>query len=519
MPFASEFLLEIDAHDGAGVRTARLSSSGFTTNPTDNPANAIYQEGIVDPGTFRRSLFAGSSTLGQSEAGYGEIVLANADGALDWLVGAGLDGRAAVLKRLDGRRSAYASAETIMRATLTGGDNGSAWTELRLRLYDRLRELDKPLQANRYAGTTTAAGSTADGSPDLKDRIKPLVFGRVFNIELVPVNPFNLLYQASDGPCAAITCYDGGVLLTNAGDYPTIEALINASIRGGTVGTCLSLGLVRFGGAFNGKPAYAFTADVVEGATAASRSAAAIAQRILARMGITGVANLVVPSFAALQALAPQEVGIYVGDESTALSVLSEILGSIGGWIVPNALGQFEVGRITAPGGTPAWSFSMRDVMSESGIGLQVNPDTDGGLPAFRTVVRHSRVWRTHAESEIAPCAASRGAFLAVDYREAKAENAAVLGKHLLAPELVIDTLLTNAADAAAEAARRLALYSVRRDVISFPVRRDDAAVAVLGSTGTLTLPRFGYGAGRPMLVIGREEDPANERVTLTLWG
>ena len=44
-------------------------------------------------------------------------------------------------------------------------------------------------------------------------------------------------------------------------------------------------------------------------------------------------------------------------------------------------------------------------------------------------------------------------------------------------------------------------------------------AVGVLGATGTVTLNRLGYSGGRNMVVIGRREDPAKERVELTLWG
>ena len=519
MAEASEYLLEIEAHDGTALRIIRLSTSGYVTGPNDNPADAEYPAKIVDPGTFKQSMFSENRTMGQAQVGYGEIVVTNADGELDSILNYGVDGRAAVLKRLPSRRGAYASAETIMRATLTRADSVSAWTELRFRLYDRLLELDKPLQSNRYAGTTVSAGATANGSPDLKDRIKPLVFGRANNIELICVNPFNLLYQASDGPVVSITGYDGGIQLRNAGDFPSIAALIAASIPGGSCGTCLTLGLVRFGGAFTGKPGFVFTADVVEGATLAQRSASAVAQRILAKMGIAG-ASLVASSFTALQAAAPQEVGIYISDETTALAALSMILGSVGASIVPNALGQFEVQQMRAPG-VPVFSLTMDDILTDQGgsIGIVANPDTDAGLPAWRVVLRHSKIYRTHSESEVGPCAAERRIALGSEYREVRAESAAVRTKHLLAPELTIETLLTNAADAASEAARRLALYSVRRDVLSFPVRRDDAVAAVLGATGTVTMPRLSYQSGRNMVVIGRTEDPANERVVLTLWG
>ena len=240
------------------------------------------------------------------------------------------------------------------------------------------------------------------------------------------------------------------------------------------------------------------------------------------RVEVDGVAL----SSASLIAMAGDEIIMKAGaimmihDPATALAALSMILGSVGASIVPNALGQFEVQRLTGPG-TPVFGLTIDDILTDQGgsIGIVANPDTDSGLPAWRVVLRHSKVYRTHSENEVGVCAADRRITLGSEYREVRAENAAVRTKHLLAPELTIDTLLTNAADASAEAARRLALYGVRRDVLTFPVRRDDAVAAVLGATGTIIMPRLGYQAGRNMVVIGRTEDPANERVVLTLWG
>jgi hypothetical protein len=37
--------------------------------------------------------------------------------------------------------------------------------------------------------------------------------------------------------------------------------------------------------------------------------------------------------------------------------------------------------------------------------------------------------------------------------------------------------------------------------------------------TITVKLPRFGYAAGRDMVIIGREEKLKDRRVNLTVWG
>ncbi len=52
---ASEYLIDFAAHDGAGVVTLRVSTCGYVTKPTDDPANTVYDGCVVDPGTFQSS--------------------------------------------------------------------------------------------------------------------------------------------------------------------------------------------------------------------------------------------------------------------------------------------------------------------------------------------------------------------------------------------------------------------------------------------------------------------------------
>jgi hypothetical protein len=517
MSQASEFLLEIGAFDGAGTRTLRVSSCGYVTGPTDNPPNTIYPNHVNDPGYFARSLFEDGRTMGMSRADYGAIELTNAAGRLDNWLDYGFDGRPVVIKRIAGPQASFSTAETILRGTVEGLDGSSALTTLRLRLYDRRLELERALQTNRYSGATTSGGlvgNLVNGTADMKDQPKPLVYGRALVVKPILVNPFDLIYQVNDGAVAAIVAYEGGVTLTNRGDHATAAALQAAVLRPGQYATCLALGLFRIG--FT--PFYGITADVTEGATLALRSTGAVVQRMLSRLGLTGSDNINAATFAALQTVAPQEVGIYITDERSALDAIGAVLQSIGGYLVPNALGAFEVGRMAAPG-TPTWTVDENIILADD-LTLFSNPDTQRNLPAWRVVVRHTRIWELQDAERVGQFLSDdRKGYLATEYREAKADNAAVLVRHPLAPELVIETLLVNAADAAAESARRLALYGTRRDVIVIPVARENASAMLLGSTGTVRFVRYGYDIGKPMVVIGRKEDPANETVDLTVWG
>jgi hypothetical protein len=80
---------------------------------------------------------------------------------------------------------------------------------------------------------------------------------------------------------------------------------------------------------------------------------------------------------------------------------------------------------------------------------------------------------------------------------------------------------LLDAAGAAAEATRLLALYGTQRDVYEVTAHIGDSALYEIDLCDTvcLQLPRFGMDGGRYFQVIGITLDVRTERVELTLWG
>jgi|GEM_PF-5293524 len=113
----------------------------------------------------------------------------------------------------------------------------------------------------------------------------------------------------------------------------------------------------------------------------------------------------------------------------------------------------------------------------------------------------------------------ARAQWLAAEYRAAAATDAAVQVAHPLAREIRIDTLLVFAPVAQAEADRLLALYSVNRDRLRVRVPIAAVPADVLGKVLLLKVPRYGYSAGKLMVVIGTEEDYETDFIYLDLWG
>ncbi|MCO5078934.1 MAG: hypothetical protein M9937_25030, partial [Chelatococcus sp.] len=237
------YLVEIDAHNGAALLTFRFATEAYITSPSDSPANTIYEPRIVDPGSFSANLYNAGQTGGSASIGFGDLILANADGGLDAWFDYGFDGRRIEIKQLASVASSFSSAVTVFKGTIETIDTTDAWKTLRVRIFDNRLTLDRPLQVNRYAGTTLGAGNTAEGTEDLRDQPKPLVFGKVYGIRPYAANPFDGVFQVADNAVNDIDVFDGGSPLTQVGNYTSLAALIAATVLPGRYATCFSLGL------------------------------------------------------------------------------------------------------------------------------------------------------------------------------------------------------------------------------------------------------------------------------------
>ena len=76
-------------------------------------------------------------------------------------------------------------------------------------------------------------------------------------------------------------------------------------------------------------------------------------------------------------------------------------------------------------------------------------------------------------------------------------------------------------ADAQTEANRVLGLYKVRRDFVEIdtPLTPEALQILDLGKTVSVVIPRFGYDAGRNMVITGMEYNSATNILILALWG
>lgn len=507
--------LEVDAWNGAAVETLRFGSKTFVTPA---PANRVYLGCISDLGMLDVSIFDGGGTLGNPSASLGSIVLDNVDGSLDAYLNYGFDGRAYRLYELQEGAQSLGGALLLASGLLAGIDTSDALYSLRLRLRDARAALETPLLTARYAGTTTDGSMTTfEGDETLKGQIKPRIFGSATNMLPRQVNRFLNVWQVNDGPVASILPMDGGVPLTIAGDYPTPAAMLAANIASGATqrfATCLAAGLFRLDDAAQAQ----ITADVIEGATAASRRTGAIVGRLLALAGATAVDT---PSLDNLDFDVPGEIELVVDTDAEALAVIADALASVGAALTPLADGTFTVVRVAAPAGLPVASFTLRTIDEISSIALAKGPTAEGeGVPVHQIELTWGRVWQVQNEGDLAGSVTElRRAYVKEATRRIVVENAAVKAAHPLSQKLTFDTLFAAQADAQTEAARRLAIYSVRRDYLAIAVSEPESRGVMLGDVIRLTVPRFGWQVGKLFLVVGRSDDFTKRTVTLSIWG
>jgi hypothetical protein len=521
------YLIEITAYDPGvpGVVTLRYGSEGFS-----DPAGPGFFDGrlIVAP-TLTRTTFAGGTTFGPIEVGFGEIRLANADGGLDDLVDYGFDGRQ--LRVLIGETGdVYADfvellVGTIQQPTFTH-------EEVAFRIRDRLFELDTDIQTTLYAGTNSGATGQEGLADDIKGKPKPLSYGQVDNVTPVPVNTTQLIYQYHTGSGAtASAIYEGGGTITKGSDYTSLADMTTTAPSAGQARDWPGGGMFRLGSS----PTLPITCDVVEGASAADRTAAQILERIVTGPGGIDAGDVVAGDVTALDSATAAVVGVYISEPRTVLDVLTEVANAVGAWVGFDRQGQFRMRRFAAPSGTPVATLRIldRNAVADSTtldiIDVQrvATEDEGRGVPAYRYSLRYGRNWTQQRNGEMATTGISqaRRAFLAEDWRTAVDTDASVQTAHLKAIELEADSLIVAEAAAATEAARRLDLYSVRRDrlVIRTFLSPAMAEVVDLGAVVSVEMPRYGYDAGRLMTVIGISlgQDPAGrpDIVDLDLWG
>jgi hypothetical protein len=208
------YLAEIEAYDPAlgTTRILRFANRPFTTRSSESPANTLYEIGLQQPEDISRSLFANGATRGRSTIALGDLVLANPDGALDYLNELAFDGRTLTVRRSTKYQPSYPSDFTSFVTTMEQPECGLDTITLKTR--DQFYTVAAaPLQTNKYLGNN-ALPAGLEGTAELAGKPKPVCLGVVKSAPAPCVNTARLIYQVNDGAVNSIDAVrDQGVAL------------------------------------------------------------------------------------------------------------------------------------------------------------------------------------------------------------------------------------------------------------------------------------------------------------------
>lgn len=258
-------------------------------------------------------------------------------------------------------------------------------------------EVDKSVFKKNVLTATYAGTGSAEGSADIKNKLKPLIFGWAMNVEPVMLDAVNSVYQFSGyGAIEEVTkLYEkGSDFGASTGDYASYALLVAAAITPGRYATCLAEGLVRLGAPQAGL----ITGDIKGhkiGATTPRLSGAVIT----ALATIAGVSSAIIESttISAMDVAAPYNINMVLTDQTTWLEIAQKLALNVNWMPIIGLTGRFGVNAVSTSG---------TEVLTINAQGqalplVKKSNEQDVSYPYFKTVMSANQAWRVHTFDEI----------------------------------------------------------------------------------------------------------------------
>lgn len=216
-------------------------------SPSDQErANERAIPRLITGGRITRSVPIEATVTRRGQRTLGDAILANPDGALDYLV---------TDYTLSGGRIKALAAEPdddtndwalMYEATIDQVE--ATRTEIRISITTIADQLERSLQLRRYTG-----GGGYAGDASVAGRLRPTTWGECFGVDPVLFDASNRVYQVHDGQIQSIDAVmEGGLPYEFTEDCVDYDTLINATLASGEYATCLAFGLFRIGTTLEG---------------------------------------------------------------------------------------------------------------------------------------------------------------------------------------------------------------------------------------------------------------------------
>lgn len=492
------WLLTIEALDGANTPVTLRFASGDYTDPFGN----YYDLRIKQPALFTSGAYTSSVIQSGSRTAFGETVLINVDGGLDYLADYAVDGRMSVLSLRD--------ENNVITPIITGTVQNLSFdnTTISVRLRDPQEQLSINHPTTEYLGNNVPPDGLEGTADDIKGNVKPKVYGKARNASPVLVNAAQLIYQVHDQSTSPLVdvfvldVYDRGVMLDHHLLYTDLSTFLAATIPAGKYGTYE--GYIKLGQT----PTGTVTCDV--------DSDKHLLGDVFELLAVEAGYTLNSSSKTTLNTYG--SVGYYMTSKVTTASVFDLLASGIGGyWAFTDGVADEVFARQLVSPSSPTTFFEDFQIVSisRSSTGAGKN-----GIPVYKVKLKADKVETTQTDLAAAVSDAFK-ARLAVQYREALFESSATRTRHPLSEEIEITTAWRSLADAQTQAQRIQELLGVRRDTVKATVRLDAATVESIqiGTVVNLTSYKLGYSMSKNFIVLGYTLDARLSRVDLDLFG
>lgn len=450
-----------------------LSTVAYTTLPTDSPANRVYSPVVSGGVAFTETLpLDGSATLS-----VGDIELNNDDGLLDsWLDDVWVN---KPIRIYIGDVSWVRADFRLIFTGIVDNISSRAANRLNISLRDKLQRLNTPVSETLLGGTT----------PN-KDRLIPLCFGEVHNVEPLLVDPATLKYKVHGSAIERLI-----EVRDNGAPVSINESLIDGTFtlvaqQAGTI-TC----------SVQGDKPTTYSNRIADTITRLVTGYGKVSDRLT-------TADIDTAQFAEFNAAHPQPVGVYLNDRSNVIEVCQQLASSVGAQISMSREGLLRLLKITLPAtGTPL-VVTPSDYVAKS-LEIKERVDVKAAIK-----VGYCKNYTTQTGLNTGLPASHKDLFMQ-EYLSVTVKNQSVADTYKLNTEPVqTDTLLLTESDATAEANRLLTLWQQPRTVYKF-VGYSHLLTVTLGQTLTLVSPRFGLSEGKTGIVVGIQSDWVSRRVTI----
>lgn len=458
-------LVEVNVKSGGQEITRYLSTAAYVTSSTDTPSNQYYSPILTSGLQYTEKL----DISGEGGLSGGDLEIANTNGERDSWLDDVWDNRQIIAWIGDPSwsRSDFQMIFNGIVATIDSKDEKT----LTLTILDKLQRLNSPSTEAKISDLTA-------NNPTNKDNLLKLAFGEVHNVTPQLLDPTQLQYQVHNGAIEDILeVRDNGVPVSVTKDVSTGTFKLNQA-SAGTI-TC----------SVQGDKSGVYVNTI-----------AGIVKRIAKGFGTVVSrytdADIDLDNFSAFDLACPQPVGVYLESGDNVLSTCQEIAKSVDARLVTSRTGLLRLIQVNINGtGTP--------------VNIGPNQIIVGSLKIVNRPLVQASVKLgfdknyTVQDNMLTNIPEEHKKLFAQEWLTTTSTNLTAKADYKLnAAPPQVDTMLLRRTDAAAEADRRVALWSTPRSVFEFVGTPELINSLTLGCAVNLTHNRYGLSSGKNGVVI-----------------